>query len=264
MQTHPMQAIRTITSGIVTLAMLALTPAVPAVADETTPDLLAQAQEAANQGKHDVSVSLLDRLIERNPTAADAFYVRGREQFRRAKFQESLADFDKFVELRPKLASRQWERGITCYYAGEFKRGADQFALYQTYHDNDVENSVWRYLCMARTDGVEKARAAILPIKNDPRVPMMAVYDLYRGRLRPEDVLAAAQTGAAEGDQLSSQLFYARLYVGLYFEAAGEKDSARKYLVLAADEHGDTQGVNRYMWDVARVHADRLRKKPDQ
>lgn len=235
---------------------------------ETTAQLLEQSGEATRQEKHDDAANLLSQVIQRltqdpagdSAQLADAYYLRGRAQFRLAKFRESLADFDKFVELRPKLASRQWERGIACYYAEEFKKGAEQFALYQTYHDNDVENSVWRYLCMARTEGVEKARAAILPIRNDPRVPMMAVYDLYRGRLKPDDVLAAAAVDGVEGDQLSSQLFYARLYVGLYFEAAGDRDAARKYLLLAADEHRETRGVNRYMWDVARVHADRLRE----
>ena len=95
---------------------------------------------------------------------ATAYYLRGRENFRLGEIKKSVADFDKYVELRPRLESRQWERGIAYYYAGEFKKGAEQFELYQTYHDNDVENSVWRYLCIARSVGVDKARSVMLPI----------------------------------------------------------------------------------------------------
>ena len=35
-------------------------------------------------------------------------------------------------------------------YAGEFAKGAKQFVDYQTFHSQDVENSAWRYLCVAR------------------------------------------------------------------------------------------------------------------
>ena len=93
-----------------------------------------------------------------------------------------MADFDKYVELKPDAESRQWERGISYYYAGEFAKGAKQFELYQTYHDQDVENSVWRYLCVAREGGVEKAQANMLPIENDRRIPMMQSTTSIAGR----------------------------------------------------------------------------------
>ena len=43
--------------------------------------------------------------------------------------------------------------------------------------------------------GVDKARAGILKIGRDRRVPMMEVYALFAGKAQPADVLAAAKRG---------------------------------------------------------------------
>ena len=50
-------------------------------------------------------------------------------------------------------------------------------------------------MCMARKDGIDKARKEILKIGNDKRVPMRQVYDLYKGDLKPADVFNAATLG---------------------------------------------------------------------
>ena len=124
------------------------------------------------------------------------------------------------------------------------------------------ENSTWRYLCMARSVGVEKARGTMLPIENDPRIPMMQIYDLYRGKRTPDEVLDAARAGAPTDEVLAGRLFYAHLYLGLYYEANGESELAKKYIYLAADEKlSHSNRINTYMWDVAHVHAELLRQK---
>jgi lipoprotein NlpI len=169
--------------------------------------------------------------------------------------KESVKDFDRYIKLQPAAASRQWERGIALYYAGQFDKGAEQFELYQTFHDNDVENSVWRFLCMVPADGVKKARSVMLPIKDDRRVPMMKVYDMFRGLATVEDVLADVERDQPGPDVKTGRLFYAHLYIGLFLEATGKKSQARKYIALAADEKLKSQaGINSYMWDVARIH----------
>jgi lipoprotein NlpI len=234
-----------------------------AIAAEAARDL-ERAQNAAAQGDSKAAVEFASAAIAKDARLADAYYLRGRERFRLDRIAESVKDFDKFVELRPERESRQWERGIAYYYAKQFEKGAKQFELYQTYHDNDVENSVWRYLCMVPKTGIKKARAVMLPIKNDRRVPMMQVYELYRGNLKPDEVLAACKEGDPPPVVLAGRLFYAHLYLGLYHEVAGEKKLAEKYIHLAADEElGKNPRINRYMWDVARIHAKSLKKKPE-
>jgi lipoprotein NlpI len=225
-------------------------------ADEKEDELLQKATLASRRGDGGQAIELLSDLLKSNPNQSLAYYLRGRENFRAGHIKESVSDLDKHVELDPKAASRQWERGISYYYVGEFEKGAKQFELYQTFHDQDVENSAWRYLCVAHTEGVEKAAKTLLPISDDRRVPMMQIYDLYRGKLKPADVLAAAEAGEPTKEGLNRQLFYAHLYIGLWHEAAGEKDLARKH-ILEAEKHK----IDHYMWDVAHVHADLLRAK---
>lgn len=227
------------------------------LAQETDPEtLLRDAARASQQGDSVKAIGLLSDVIANSPKTAMAWYLRGREHFRTGNIAASVADFDKYVELRPDLESRQWERGISYYYAGEYAKGAKQFELYQTFHDQDVENSAWRYLCVARSEGVEKAQSRMLPIERDPRVPMMEIYDLYRGKLKPEEVLATAKAGMPTAENLNMREFYAHLYIGLWHEAAGRGDEARKHIFEA-----EKRKIGHYMWDVARVHADRLREK---
>lgn len=222
-------------------------------AEKTTADLFIQAQEAAAREDYETAKKLLDRVVARKDAPNSAYYWRGRALFCLAKVKESVADFDRYVKADDAAESRQWERGIAMYYAGQFQRGADQFKLYQTYHANDVENSVWRFLCLARAKDVETARKTILPIRNDTRIPMMKIYDLYRGEAQPDDVLEAAEEGN-DPTRIDGQRFYAELYVGLYYEATGDAKAALPLLKSAAESHRKTRTINRYMWAVADVH----------
>ena len=191
------------------------------------------------------------------------YYLRGRVQFRLGQFEASVKSFDAYVKAAPNAESRQWERGISMYYARQYKRGAEQFELYQTFHDQDVENSVWRFLCMVPETGVEKARGVMLPIKNDRRIPMMKVFEMYRGTATPQDVLNDAGRGEPDASTLKGRLFYAHLYLGLYYEVLKKDELARKYIKLAADKSLiGHPGINTYMWDVARVHWERLQAAP--
>lgn len=238
-----------------TLALLLVVfPVALFAADED--ELLQTAAQAIQRGESSKAVEILTNLIKDNPQASTAYYLRGRENFRLGKIAASVADLDQHVALEPRAESRQWERGISYYYAGDFPKGAKQFELYQTYHDQDVENSVWRYLCVAATEGVEKARGNMLPIADDRRVPMMQIYDLYRGKLKPEEVLAAANAGNPPPEALNTRLFYAHLYLGLWKLANGDKAGA-KADIIAAEGHK----IGHYMWDVAHVHAEILRRE---
>jgi lipoprotein NlpI len=243
-----------------TLSLGLLLGAAACLAGQESPeDRMQAAARAAQRGEHDQAIEILTAVISDDPKLADAWYLRGRERFRAGQIKDSVADFDKFVELRPNLESRQWERGIAYYYAGEYEKGARQFELYQTFHDQDVENSAWRYLCVARTVGVERARQRLLPIENDGRIPMMEIYALYQGKGTPENVLAAAKAGDPTEEDLNSRLFYAHLYIGLWHEAAGEAAPAKEH-ILQAEKHK----IGHYMWDVAHVHAERLRQAKEE
>jgi len=194
------------------------------------------------------------KLIEFDPKDSDAFQARGCLYFKASRFDDSLADFDKYLELRPEKRKSHWQRGITCYYAGKFDDGKRQFEVYQDFDSADVENAVWRFMCMVRKDGLKKAQAEMLKIGDDRRIPMRDIYDLYIGKKTPAEVLAAAVKGDLKPELKNRQLFYAHLYLGIWFDLLNERATALEHLNKATDDHR----IGHYMWDVARVHRDRL------
>ncbi len=184
------------------------------------------------------------------------YEARGSEHFIAGRFVESVADFDAEIKLNPPRSPWHWKRGISLYYVGRYADGAKQFEGYQTVDGNDVENAVWRFLCQARDPqvGLDKARRGILTIKDDRRVPMMQIYALYKGDLKPEDVMQAVRADDPPSAVLEHRLFYAHLYLGLYYEVLGDAVQAKQHM-----EEAERRKIEHYMGDVAKVHADLLR-----
>jgi lipoprotein NlpI len=190
-----------------------------------------------------------------DPKLADAWQRRGEDHFRIGKITESISDFDAYLKLEPSEKPYHWQRGISLYYAGRFAEGKQQFELHQTVNSQDVENAVWHFLCTARAEGLESARKKLIPISADSRVPMAQVHRLFAGKGTVADVLTAARAAPANAEA-GEPLFYAHLYLGLYYEATGDNSHAKAEILQAA-ERADQNG---YMGDVARVYAERLRK----
>lgn len=234
-----------------------ITVATFAACGQTADELRQRGQNNEAAGKYVAAILDYTKALELDPANGMTWHLRGCVRFKAGKIAESIADFDKYIALVPKAKVSHWQRGISYYYAGRWDDGIAQFEGYQTYDSNDVENAVWRFMCMARKDGLANARKKILKIGDDKRVPMRQVYDLYAGKLKPDDVLAAATAGELGKEQLNRQLFYAHLYVGIYHELEGNKKVALEHLQKAAEEHR----IGHYMWDVARVHRDLLRKE---
>ena len=196
------------------------------------------------------AVADFDKVLQLDPKKVEGYDRRGSEEFKLGRFSQSVADFDRYLKARPSERPGHWRRGISLYYAGKYDEGRKQFAGYEKVDANDVENAVWHFLCAARADGVEKARASMLKIGKDSRVPLMKVYDLFHGDAKPEDVLAAARAGNPSKEERNSRLFYAHLYLGLYYDVMGDGKQALEHMTLAAHKN-TTSG---YMGDVARVH----------
>ena len=172
--------------------------------------------------------------------------------FHSGRIDKSVAGFDELVKLVPAITPQLWQRGIALYYAGRYNDCRSQFESHRTVNPNDVENAAWHFLCVARAESPEKARSALLPVGPDSRVPMLEIYELFRGTRKPEDVLAAA--GARPEGQ-----FYARLYLGLYYEALGSEGLARENITAAAADRFARAGG--YMHGVAKVHLKILQKR---
>jgi lipoprotein NlpI len=201
-----------------------------------------------------VTGALLAAAVAAEP-GPDFYQRRGEEHFRAGRIAESIADFDKVIELQPASEPHHWQRGISHYYAGRFADGRRQFELHRTVNPHDVENAAWHYLCVARQQTPAAARQALIAIDTarDRRIPMKEVYELYAGRGSAQAVLDAAEQ--APESRRSSALFYAHLYLGLHHEVHQRPDEAKRHLELAATKHAQ----DHYMGDVARVHWARVR-----
>ncbi len=225
-----------------------------AAGDEEAKRLLGEAQRASQAGEHAKAVKGFTAVLALKPDAnirAGAHQARGEAFFKLTKIKESIADFDSYLKINPERDPHHWMRGISYYYSGEFVKGHKQFERHQVVNSNDVENAVWHFLCKLRATDFKTAQKALIPIKGDGRVPMMEVHALFAGESTPAKVMAKAKAGKVGARLRARQVFYANLYLALWFEALGKDKEAAKYLKPAAavaDEHG-------YMGDVARVHA---------
>ena len=169
--------------------------------------------------------------------------------FLAGRVKESVTGFDRVAALVPDAAPELWQRGIALYYVGRYDDCRKQFEVHRTVNPADVENAAWHFLCVARAESPARAKAALLPVGPDQRVPMSEVYQMFKGAMTPEQVMSAA--GASPSGQ-----FYGNLYLGLYFEATGDPKRARTSLEAAANER--FRAVGGYMHTVARVHVARL------
>jgi lipoprotein NlpI len=180
------------------------------------------------------------------------------EQFRLAHAVDAVQDFNHYLALNPDQIPHHWQRGIAYYYCDRFSEGRQQFELHQSVNPQDVENAAWHFFCVARVDGVEKARSLLMPVSLDSRVPMMQIHALLAGQGKPEDVLAAATAGNPSAPTQQRQLFYAHLYLGLYYEALQDAKQSREHI----DQAVKLAGKYDYMGIVARVHATLRKASP--
>ena len=182
-------------------------------------------------------------FIRMSPNDPKGYVQRGMVRFKLAQINESIADFDTAEQLDGRLTPYLWQRGLSYYYAGRFEEGAKQFEIDLTVNAQDVEETVWRYLCQARLFGASDARKQLLVVKNDPRLVMRQVYELFAGNCTPDDLLVAGKKEGKRGN------FYSYLYLGLYYEAQSNAELAKEYIVTASQYRLDD-----YMWYLACVH----------
>jgi len=187
--------------------------------------------------------------IQADGMSAREHISEGMKLFQAGDVAGSLEQFDAAASLDKSTIPQLWQRGISYYYAGRYREGRQQFETHKSVNPHDVENAAWHYLCVAQQEDVEAARKAFIEIdtRRDTRVPLKEVYELYGGTGSPDKVMAAATESAQPRATM-----YAHLYLGLFYEVAGDEAKAKSHLESAAaidlPEH--------YMRNVAKVHLE--------
>jgi dipeptidyl aminopeptidase/acylaminoacyl peptidase len=194
--------------------------------------------------------------LELDPGAGPVLHRRAIELFQLKEFRRAVADFDRAIERGGRTHSLDscWERGLALYYAGDPAGARKQFEGYHRADNLDIENGLWRFICMAAEDGAAKARENLLPYAERRRRPFPALLDLYSGKGSIDAVLAEASDGGAVGAGLNEALFYAHLYIAKYLETAGDRNAARAHIEKAL-----AHPVDHLMYACARIERDRLR-----
>ena len=190
--------------------------------------------------------------VAAEPATPRAMFDEAVRLFFAAEPVASARMFDRLLAAQPQAEPELWQRGLALYYAERFADGRVQFERHRTVNPDDVENPAWHFLCVARLEGPEAARKALLPVGADRRVPMREILELYAGRGAAAAVLDAAEKGPAAVRR--NQLCYAHLYLGLHAEACGDTEAARQHILQAAGPFR----MDHYMGRVAGMHA-RLR-----
>ena len=202
-------------------------------------------------GKYLMAVEDFANLAELEPSEPGILVALGGARFKAGDIDGSIDAYDSAAGLDESLEAHLWQRGISHYYAGRLDDCTAQFELHRTVNPQDVENSVWHFLCAAARDGLDSARRALIPVDRDGRVPMAEVLELFSGKGTADDVMRAAEDAGG-----SSAMFYARLYLGLYWEAAGDAELSNRHF----DQAVGFEAPRSYMWQVARVHRELRRR----
>lgn len=231
---------------------------------------------AAEPGDHPMSPEQRDRLqttlqerVEQLSKTIDtestvgAYSQRGDAYFFLADFDRALADYEKMVELNPDSGASHWRRGIARFYAKKYPQAAKQFEEYHSFDNVDRENGIWRYLSQHRAYGVEKAREGLLKYEKTDREPFPAVYQLFAGKLTPQQIEQQIADAKIDDEERSKREFYAHLYIGLNHAVEGRDAEAIKHLRKStANTWGPKAGYGpNYMWHVGRLHYDLLLEK---
>jgi lipoprotein NlpI len=215
---------------------------------KTAEGLLSQANSQLSRNAYDEAYRLAAEAAKQSPDSASVLQNAAEIMYLAGFSKESLPLFDRVVKLDPTSAPENWQRGIALCSCGEFERGAEQFKTHHDVNPDDVENSAWYFLCIAKTEGIDAARKTVIPSRGDSRQPMMSILKMLKGELEPKEVIAAAEATKLEGRQLSAK-FYADLYVGLYHDSLGQEPQA-----IEALKRSQSYGISGYMVSTARVY----------
>lgn len=201
----------------------------------------------------EIELNKCDKRLRRSPFDARMYIYRGMVHFKLGKLFQSLQDFNKAEELNPQLTPYLWQRGITYYYLTKYKKGARQFELDLSVNSQDVEETLWHYLCIAQLEDSFSARMCLLPIKDDSPPFMRQIYRLFEGKSSVENLLYTLSHNNHR------DLFYLYLYLGLYYEAENDFINSSLYINKAIDYK-----IDDYMWYLACIHRQlREKHKPD-
>ena len=200
--------------------------------------------------------------VNANSNAANAAALpsvyEGMSAFASNKVEQSVDIYDSIIKDDPRRKPYLWQRGLSLYYAGRYKDGAEQFATDVAVNPNDTEEQIWHLLCLAKTEDVgslDVARAQKLTVGKDRRPVMRLVQKLFLGDSDKESERSLIEMAQ---DTNAGNRFYASLYLSLYYESLNDEKLSQRWMETAiGTEYAITVGRRDPMVDVAKVAMQR-------
>ncbi|GAA5508678.1 tetratricopeptide repeat protein [Novipirellula caenicola] len=214
--------------------------------------LRASGLKALQEGNRNLAVESADAIVRLHSKDARAVRLAADIYLRSGKVDWATRLFNRYVSVAPEQMPELWQRGIALYFTGNFQEAAKQFEAHRSVNPNDVENAAWHFLCVAKANSFDEAKKLILPAPGDRRVPMQQILEMLSSG-DTEAVNARVNETAVGTPERADAAFYGDFYLGLYADAAGDIERARKLLDRAAKD-----APHHYMGDIARVYAAHL------
>jgi len=265
-------------------------------------ELFMQAIEALDAGKTNSMVKLLDRAVQLdsanqfayikraqlfdlignntraiqdcsaalslNPTFADVYQLRGCNHFKVGNVPAAVRDWQIFIQLKPEKETDHWQICVGHALLGNYEEARKRFEWHWTENTEDMEVAFWHFLCVARTEGLEKARDNLMKVSGETRVPMAQLYSLYKGVGSEADVWLAVEYGSPDETERAKREFFATYYLGLLRQCEGQLKKAKTLVSKALNiAHlnegfiGDSPGGQLRGGDVAKVHLNQIERK---
>jgi tetratricopeptide (TPR) repeat protein len=188
---------------------------------------LGLAQAAVRQYRE--AIETLTRGLALAPDNAPLHRERGHRYISVREFARALADLERGLRLDATDYGLWYHLGVVRYLRGEFGAAAAAFARARPMapDDNELAGSTdWLWMSLSRAGRRSEAAAVLEKLRDSLQVPAGYAYvqrlRLYQGRLKPEELIGAADTA----DIQLATLAYG---IGNWYLVAGDTARARTY-----------------------------------
>lgn len=187
---------------------------------------------SARLNKHDCPDAASDAAssLKAKPGYLDALLLQLKAHTCLSQYDLALADSNAIIAVQPKgwayraRAEVQWAKG-------NFAAAADDYEAAIKLDPKFEYGALWLAMMRARAGDAQNQRAIGELTSMEPRDWPAPVFDLYLGKSKPDDVMAAAAKGTA--DDVTNHQCEANFYVAEYWLARGQIDTAKPLLEKA-------------------------------
>jgi tetratricopeptide (TPR) repeat protein len=167
-----------------------------------------------SRGDFDLAEKDFSKDIELDPIKGDGYIFRAEIYFAQSRYDDSISDYKKMIEIEPDLAGLGWLRtGFNYYYQGKYKKAEDAFVKTLKVAPHLGIVVAW-YLSRHQQGKSSKAALEYMANQFSDKHLDGAVIHLFLDKISPEELLnkKSDPPETVEGTTLSSAYYYLGQY----------------------------------------------------